>query len=134
MERSAAFASRVVTSATSVERLLGQADPALYHGQGMTCVWRASTAACRNAKLALGLPGGDAPDESECRTSCTNLAYTDRDIEDVTRRLVAHQAGAADLLAPKPRRDRSAAQAEQLSQIIDRHHRHGAPDTGRETE
>ncbi|MFG2153184.1 integrase [[Kitasatospora] papulosa] len=122
VERTASFQGRVVTSAGSAERLLEQADPAIYHGQGMTCVWRAATAACRKAKLALGLPDDDTPDESECRSSCTNLAYTDRDIEGVQLRLERHRADATDPLAPQPRRDRAAAQATQLSRIIDRHH------------
>ncbi|EFL20837.1 phage integrase family domain protein [Streptomyces himastatinicus ATCC 53653] len=134
VERTASFAGRVVTSAGNAERLLEQTDPAIYHGQGMTCVWRAAAAACRKAKLALGLPDDDAPDESECRSSCTNLAYTDRDIADVERRLEVHRAQAADPLAPKPRRDRAEAQAEQLSQIIDRHRgHHGVTDAGKGT-
>ncbi|MFC9243688.1 hypothetical protein ACFT7S_06425 [Streptomyces sp. NPDC057136] len=133
VERTAPFEGRVVTSAGSAERLLEQMDPAIYHGQGMTCVWRAATAACRKAKLALGLPDDDIPDESECRSSCANLAYTDRDIEDVQRRRERHRADAADPLAPKPRRDRAAAQAAQLSGIIDRHHMQGVPDAGEGT-
>ncbi|MFD9654844.1 hypothetical protein [Streptomyces mirabilis] len=133
VERAASFEGRVVTSAGSAERLLEQADPAIYHGQGMTCVWRAATAACRKAKLALGLPDDDTPDESECRSSCANLAYTDSDIEHVQRRRERHQADAVDPLAPRPRRDRAAAQAAQLSGIIDRHHMHGVPDAGERT-
>ncbi|MDL2075816.1 integrase [Streptomyces sp. GXMU-J15] len=128
VERTASFRGRVVTSVGSVERLLEQIDPAIYHGQGMTCVWRAATAACRKAKLALGLPDDDTPDELECRSSCANLAYTDRDIEDLQRRRARHWADADDPLAPEPRRDRAAAQAAQLSEIIDRHHIHGTHD------
>jgi len=41
----------------------------------MTCVWRAETAACRKAKIAQGLPADDVPDETECRTTCQNLAW-----------------------------------------------------------
>jgi hypothetical protein len=129
-ERTASFAGRVVTSAGSAERLLEQTDPAIYHGQGMTCVWRAATAACRLAKIALGLPDDNAPDELECRSACANLAYTDRDIEDVQRRRERHRADAADPLAPRPRRDRAAAQAAQLSGIIDRHHMQADHDAG----
>ncbi|MGK9465185.1 hypothetical protein ACSLFT_34925 (plasmid) [Streptomyces sp. G6] len=110
VERTASFEGRVMTSAGSAERLLKQMDPAIYHGQGMTCLWRAATAACRKAKLALGLPDADTPDESECRSSCTNLAYTDRDIEHVQRRRDRHQADADDLLAPRtPTRPRGGA-------------------------
>ncbi|WP_069774272.1 hypothetical protein [Streptomyces agglomeratus] len=46
----------------------------------MTCVHRAETAVCRKEKLLLGLPADDGPDESLCRSTCANLAYTDRDI------------------------------------------------------
>jgi hypothetical protein len=77
----------------------------------MTYVWRAETAACRSARLAAGLPGGDAPDESECRSTCTNLAYTDRDIIAQRERARRLAAAAADRLAPAPLRDRAAAQA-----------------------
>ncbi|MFF2411684.1 hypothetical protein [Streptomyces sp. NPDC058092] len=118
---SAPFAGRVVTGVRNVERILEQADPAIHHGQGMTCVWRAATAACRKAKLTLGLPGADAPDEAECRSTCANLAYTDRDIAELQRELVLLQADAADPLAPQPRRDRAAAQAAQHLTIIERH-------------
>lgn len=121
VERSVPFAGRVVTGVRNVERLLAQADPAVHHGQGMTCVWRAATAACRKAKLTLGLPGADAPDEAECRSTCANLAYTDRDISELQQGLVRLQADAADPLAPKPRRDRAAAQAAQHLTIIERH-------------
>ena len=117
----APFAGRVVAGVRNAERLLEQADPAVHHGQGMTCVWRATTAACRNAKLALGLPGADAPDESECRSSCANLAYTDRDIAELQQELVILQADATDPLAPQPRRDRAAARAAQHLTIIERH-------------
>ncbi|RSR98494.1 site-specific integrase [Streptomyces sp. WAC04189] len=133
VERTASFEGRMVTSVGSAERLLERMDPAIYHGQGMTCVWRATTAACRKAKLALGLPDDDTPEESECRSSCANLAYTDRDIEDLQRRRERHRADAADPLAPKPRRDRASAQAAHLSGIIDRHQVQGAPEAGERT-
>ncbi|WP_405718182.1 hypothetical protein [Streptomyces sp. NBC_00046] len=126
--RSAPFAGRVVTGVRNVERLLEQADPAVYHGQGMTCVWQAATAACRKAKLTLGLPGVDTPDEAECRSTCVNLAYTDRDITELQQELVILRADAADPLAPKPRQDRAAAQAAQHLNIIERHHRRTTED------
>ncbi|MEW1700750.1 hypothetical protein [Streptomyces sp. NPDC091278] len=128
--QSAPFAGRVVMGVRNAERLLEQADPAVHHGQGMTCVWRAATAACRKAKLALGLPGADAPDETDCRSTCANLAYTDRDITELQQELVQLQADAADPLAPQPRRDRAAAQAAQHLTIIERH-RDSATEDGR---
>ena len=89
----------------------------------MTCVWRSETAACRKAKLDIGLPADEAPDESECRTTCSNLAYTDRDITNLHDRLTVLNTAAADPLAPRPLRDRAAAQATHAREIIERHKR-----------
>ena len=86
----------------------------------MTCVFRTETAACRKAKLDLGLPA-DAPDEPECRPTCQNLAYTDRDIQQLKRELATLEKLAADPLAPSPIRDRAAAHAAQRHAIIKRH-------------
>lgn len=119
--RVAKFSGRVVATVRSVERLLNQADPDIHHGEGMTCVHRAETAECRKEKIILGLPAGSGPDESFCRTSCINLVYTDRDIMHVRQQLADYEATASDLLAPRPRRDRAAAQAAAARKVIDRH-------------
>lgn len=91
----------------------------------MTCVWRPETAACRAARLAQGLPESSGPEESECRSTCTNLAFTDRDIAHRKRELRALEAGRDNPLAPQPLRDRAAAQAERVAALI---HRHERPD------
>ncbi|MGW1976615.1 integrase [Streptomyces sp. NPDC001889] len=121
VQHAATFTGRVVTSADSARRLLAQADPAIHHGQGMTCVWRAATAACRTAKLALGLPDEDGPDESECRSDCTNLAYTDRNITELEQDLHLLERSASDPLAPQPLRDRAGALAGRTAALIRRH-------------
>jgi hypothetical protein len=128
VERAAAFAGRTVTGVRSAARLLAAADPDIHHGEAMTCVWRAETAACRAARLAAGLPGGDAPDESECRNSCSNLTYTDRDIAVQREHAARLAAAAADPLSPAPLRDRAAAQAARVQAIIDRHDRSRSTD------
>jgi hypothetical protein len=56
VERTAAFAGRTVTGVRNVTRLLASVDPDIHHGEAMTCVYRAETAACRVAKVAEGLP------------------------------------------------------------------------------
>lgn len=116
------FAGRAVTSIRSAARLLAAADPSIHHGEAMTCVWRAETAACRNTRLTQGLPAADAPEPSECQSSCRNLAYTGRDIQRLSREAAEMEAAAADPLVPGPLRDRAAAQAAGYKAIIERHH------------
>jgi hypothetical protein len=115
------FIGRVVNQVRNVERLLNQVDPGIHHGEGMTCVWRAQTAACRRAKFEQGLPVNDAPDEANCQSTCQNLAYTDRDIANLRGRLAALTAREADPLAPRPLRDRAATQAARIRAILNRH-------------
>ncbi|MGH3533185.1 MAG: hypothetical protein ACRDR6_16790 [Pseudonocardiaceae bacterium] len=119
--RARRFEGRVISSARNLERLLARADSNIHHGEAMTCVYRIETAACRKAKLGQGLPADDAPDESECRTTCQNLAYTDRDIQQMDEEATAMDKAAADPLAPRPIRDRAAARATQRRAIIERH-------------
>jgi integrase len=119
----ARFTGRVVTAGKSVERLLDQVNPNIHHGEGMTCVWRRETAACHQARLEAGLPALDGPNESECRSTCTNLAYTDRNIDEQLLRLNRWEITAADRLTPRPLRDRAAALAADGHAIIDAHER-----------
>lgn len=115
------FAGRVVTGVRNAERILAQLDPNIHHGDAMTCVWRPETAACRQAKLDVGLPARDEPDETDCRSHCVNLAFTDRDIQQQERHAQQWEAAANDPLAPTPLRDRAAALAERTRAIIHRH-------------
>lgn len=119
--RAAHFAGRTVTQVRNVKRLLASADPGIYHGEGMTCVWRPETALCRQARIDQGLPHNEVPEQSECRSTCTNLAHTDRDIVQLHVRYQAVTAAATDQLAPQPLRDRAGAIADQLEAVIDRH-------------
>jgi integrase len=128
------FAGRAVHRVRNVERFLASVDPSIHHGEGMTCVWRPETAACHATKLAQHLPAGDAPDETECQTGCPNRAYTDRDITQLRERLTRLQAAADDVLTPRPLRDRAAAQATQLRQILDHHDTDQAPEVSGTTE
>ena len=134
VEHTQRFAGRVVNRVRNVERLLGQVDPSIHHGDGMTCVWRAETAACRNSRIAQGLPAGDAPVEAECQSTCQNLAYTDRDITQLRERLAVLQAAAGDPLAPLPLRDRAAAQAARVRAVLDRHATDLPASSAKETE
>lgn len=124
------FPGRTVISPRSAARLLAGTDPQVHHGEGMTCVWRPETAACRASRLAQGLPEPAGPDESECRYTCTNLAFTDQDIARRKQDLRDLEATASDPLAPRPLRDRAAAQAERITSLVHRHEQdrnEGAP-------
>ncbi|HEV2639029.1 MAG TPA: hypothetical protein VGX23_28045 [Actinocrinis sp.] len=120
LQHLAPFAGRVVDKARNVERLLKNTDPDIHHGQGMTCVFQVETALCRAERLAAGLPA-NGPDQSQCRTSCTNLAYTDRDAEQMREQRDRLAEAAGDPLSPAPLRDRARAQADQLTAQINRH-------------
>lgn len=63
--------------------------------RAQACVHRAETAACHKERLLLGLTD-DGPDESLCRSSCVNLAYTDRDSAEHHTRLTVLMAKARD--------------------------------------
>jgi hypothetical protein len=74
-------------------------------------------------------------DESECRSSRANLAYTDRDIAAQRKQAARLAAAAADPLSQAPLRDRAAAQAARIQAVIDRHDRSRATEAapGQET-
>ncbi|MEU3175273.1 MULTISPECIES: hypothetical protein [unclassified Streptomyces] len=117
----AVFLGRTVRAQASVKRLLEQSDTDIHHGEAMACVHRAETAECRKEKLLLGLPADDGPDESLCRSTCANLAYTDRDIAEHRRRLPVLEVEARDPMTPRPRRDRAAVKAAQICAVIELH-------------
>jgi len=60
-------------------------------------------------------------DTTKVNTGAAETTYTDRDISQLRERLAILDAAAADPLAPRPLRDRSAAQASRLRDIITRH-------------
>ncbi|MET8028599.1 hypothetical protein [Streptomyces avermitilis] len=117
----ATFLGRTVQAKASVSRLLVQADTDIHHGEGMTCVYSAETAACRKERLLLGLPAADGPDDSLCRSTCGDLAYTDRDIAEHRKRVPVLLKEAHDPMTPRPRRDRAAVQADRIPSLIDQH-------------
>ena len=121
VKQAARFAGRAVTHAGNIQRLLASADPAIHHAEGMTCVWRAETAACRRARIEAGLPHPHSPEPSECSTTCTNLAYTDRDIAQLRNRHQAITTATTDPLAPRPLQQRAETIADRLQTVINRH-------------
>ncbi|MFF0630321.1 hypothetical protein [Streptomyces sp. NPDC004296] len=120
LQHTAAFTGRVVDKVRNAERLLKAADPNIHHGQGMTCVYRPETALCRTARLEAGL-SADGPEESGCRSACTNLVYTDRDIDHLRRQHTRLITTATDDLSPRPLRERARTQADRLTTLITHH-------------
>ncbi|KXP06837.1 hypothetical protein [Tsukamurella pseudospumae] len=59
------FAGHVVNRVRNAERLLQHIDHNIHHGNGMTCVYRADTAACRTARITEGLPTPTGPIDTE---------------------------------------------------------------------
>ncbi|MFD5441837.1 hypothetical protein [Streptomyces tendae] len=116
----AVFLGRTVRATVSVNRLLAQTETDIHHGEAMTCVHRADTAACRKESLLLGVPS-DGLDDSLCRSTCANLAYADRDIAQHRTRLPILETEARDSMTPRPLRDRAAAQAHQIRALIQQH-------------
>ncbi len=116
------FHGRVVNQVRNAGRLLSGGDPDIHHGEGITCVHRAETAECRRIIAAQGLTV-EGPQESHCRSTCPNLAYTDRSIGQLRARLTALEATVHDPLIPLPLRDRADAQADAARRVIDRHTR-----------
>lgn len=123
----AQFVGRVVTSRRNVTRLLNDVDQNVHHGEAMTCVWRPETAACRTARIEQGLPSNDKPAQSECRSGCGNLAYTDRDIAALRLQHIQLTLDANDTLTPQPLRDRRRELADRAQLIIERHDRFRRP-------
>ncbi|MGW5456225.1 hypothetical protein [Nocardia sp. NPDC003979] len=66
----------------------------------LTCVWRPETAACATTD-----PGA-APAWPRCRSSCSNITYTDRDITQLNRHITVLQDDLATLGIPTPLRHR----------------------------
>jgi hypothetical protein len=87
----------------------------------MTCVWRAETALCRKERAEMGLAPNETADESRCRPTCQNLAYTDRDVQQLRDRLARLKARVADPLSPRPLRDRVADQVAAICRVIELH-------------
>lgn len=70
------FLGHSVSSPAQARALLANENMQIHHGAFLTCVYRAETAACRDAAR------GDAtPVWQKCKPSCRNIARTDQDID-----------------------------------------------------
>jgi hypothetical protein len=85
----------------------------------MTCVFDPAKALCHLR------PAEDdvrrTPDQDDCRPTCQNIAYTDRNIAEVRRHAAQLQDLVNDHLAPSLRHHRERAELDRLRAIIRRH-------------
>ena len=116
------FAGRVLHSPQHVRDMVANPLLQIYPGRAMTCVFDPAKALCQ-----LRASEDDVrrtPDQDDCRPTCQNIAYTDRDIAALRRRAERLREATRDHLAPSPRHHRERAELDRLRAII-RAHDHG---------
>lgn len=113
------FAGYALTSKKQARDLLANPLLQIYHGEGMTCVFDATKAACqlrgaRDDPLVT-------PDIDDCRPGCRNIARTDRDMATVRRDRDRLAAAVADRAAPPLRHQREQRELARIDTIIEEH-------------
>lgn len=111
----AQFAGLTITSPAQANRLQNNPSLNIHHGELLTCVWRQPTAACRQHD------DQDRPAWNRCKLSCTNIAWTDRDIAAVNTRIADLEAELADELMPEPLHRRAQERIDRLRAIATAH-------------
>jgi len=125
----ARFAGRVLQTTQAARAMI--ANPALqvFPGHGVTCVFDARKALCEAPRQ------GDirrTPTLSDCRSTCGNIARTDRDIAELRGDITTVSRIVADPLSPPIRHRREAQRLASLQQIIDQHEATRPPPGGSE--
>lgn len=113
------FAGRVLTNIRQARDMLGNPLLQIYPGRAMTCVFDPAKAQCQQQQAE-----GDSrttPDLDDCRTTCQNIAYTDRDIHELRQHAAHLQDLLGDFLAPSPRNQRIRAERDRLNALIRSH-------------
>jgi hypothetical protein len=116
------FAGRVLRNTQQARDMLGNPLLQIFPGRAMTCVFDQAKALCQ-MRRAQGDPRV-TPDQDDCRPNCRNIAYTDRDIDELRVEVAGIRDIVDDSLAPSPRNQRASAESERLQRIIDNHDRH----------
>jgi integrase len=110
------FAGLTVTTPAQVNNALANPNLQIHHGALLTCVWRPETAACQDNADHAG------PAWSRCRLTCTNIAYTDRDIAEVRRHVAGLRADVTDSAIPQPLRQRVQQRLHEHQRVLATHH------------
>jgi hypothetical protein len=113
------FAGRVLTNIRQARDMLTNPLLQIYPGRAMTCVFDPARALCQQGRAAED--SGTTPDLDDCRTTCQNVAYTDRDIRQLHQRAAHLQNLLGDFLAPSPRHQRIRAERDRLRELIRNH-------------
>lgn len=117
------FNGRVLTNLRQARDLLGNPLLQVFPGRAMTCVFEQSKALCQT-RSAEGDPRR-TPDQDDCRRNCTNIAYTDRDIDALGAERAALHELVTESLAPAPRTQRLQAEIDRIDGIMENHVRPG---------
>jgi integrase len=113
------FAGRVLTNIRQARDMLANPTLQIYPGRAMTCVFDPAKALCLHCTGVGGVHV--APDLDDCRTTCQNIAYTDRDIHHLRERAAGLHDLLGDFLAPSPRYQRTRAERDRLRELIRDH-------------
>jgi integrase len=113
------FAGLTITTPAQVNNALANPNLQIHHGALLTCVWRPQTAACQDTTPTADHTGPAWP---RCRLTCTNIAYTDRDIDQVRRHIDRLTADLADPAIPQPLRQRIQQRLDEHQRVLAAHH------------
>jgi hypothetical protein len=115
----AKFAGRVLANTRQARDLLDNPLLQIYPGKAMTCVFNPQQALCQIQRTE-----GDTrrtPDQSDCRPTCKNLAYTDTNIAELQARADQLREIVADPFAPSLRRSRERQELDRINTLIRDH-------------
>ncbi|SKH61826.1 phage integrase family protein [Mycobacteroides abscessus subsp. massiliense] len=113
------FAGRVLTNMRQARDLLGNPLLQVFPGRAMTCVFDQSKALCQTRSIEDD--PRRTPDQDDCRRNCTNIAYTDRDIDVLSVEREALQGLLIESLAPSPRTKRLQSEIDRIGAILESH-------------
>ncbi|MCV7288152.1 site-specific integrase [Mycolicibacterium wolinskyi] len=113
------FAGHVLTTPRQARDLLGNSLLQIYHGDGMTCVFKAQEAACQ-LRGSVDDPML-TPDIDDCQPNCRCIAHTDRDVAAIQQHRDELHEIVNDPLAPPIRHQREHRELQRLDKILERH-------------
>ncbi|MGW9210993.1 hypothetical protein ACWGR4_28905 [Embleya sp. NPDC055664] len=113
------FAGRVLTNTGQARDMLANPLLQIYPGRAMTCVFDQAKALCQ-VRRTEGDPRA-TPDQDDCRPTCRNIAYTDRDIVTLRSKADDLETLLGEFLAPSPRHHRARTELDRIRAIIRTH-------------